>query len=81
MGKDRGKVSRADVMVGVLYRPPNQDKQADEVFYKQLTEISLSLALVLVGNFNLPNVCWKFNTSEKKQSRRFLECVEENFLV
>ncbi|GAB0185523.1 hypothetical protein GRJ2_001017600 [Grus japonensis] len=40
-----------------------------------------SLALVLVGDFNLPDICWKYNTAERKQSRRFLECVEDNFLT
>ncbi|KAK4831046.1 LOW QUALITY PROTEIN: hypothetical protein QYF61_014978 [Mycteria americana] len=37
--------------------------------------------LVLVGDFNLPDVCWKYNTAERKQSRRFLECVADNFLT
>ncbi|KAK4807212.1 hypothetical protein QYF61_024332 [Mycteria americana] len=27
------------------------------------------------------NVCWKCNTAERKQSRKFLECVEDNFLT
>jgi len=31
--------------------------------------------------FNLPDVWWKYNAVESKQSRRFLECVEENFLT
>jgi len=44
-------------------------------------QVSQLLALVLVGNFNLPDICWKYNTAERKQSRRFLECVEENFLM
>ncbi|KAK4827999.1 hypothetical protein QYF61_022776 [Mycteria americana] len=48
---------------------------------KQLGEASRSLALVLVGDFNLPDVCWKYNTAERKQSRRFLECVADNFLT
>ncbi|TRZ20015.1 hypothetical protein HGM15179_007164 [Zosterops borbonicus] len=34
-----------------------------------------------MGDFNLPDVCWKLNTVEKRQSRRFLECVEESFLT
>jgi len=34
-----------------------------------------------VGDFNLPDICWKYNTEERKQSRRFLECVEDNFLT
>ncbi|RMC09657.1 hypothetical protein DUI87_13443 [Hirundo rustica rustica] len=32
-------------------------------------------------DFNLPYICWKCNTAERKQLRRFLECVEENFLT
>jgi len=46
-----------------------------------LAEVSQSLALVLVGDFNLPDICWKQNTAERKQPRRFLECVEDNFLT
>jgi len=68
-------------MVGVRYRPPNQDEEAHEIFYKQLGEVSRLLALVLVGGLKLPKVCWKYNTVDRKQSRRFLECVEDNFLT
>ncbi|GAB0179537.1 T-cell activation Rho GTPase-activating protein-like [Grus japonensis] len=76
----REKANKADIMVGVCYRPPNQDEEVDKIFYKQL-EVSRSLALVLVGDFNLPDVCWKYNTAERKQSRRFVKCVEDNFLT
>ena len=75
----RGKANKADIMVGVCYRPPNQDEEADEIFSKQLGEVSQALALVLVGEFNLPDVCR--NAAERKQSRRFPQCVEENFLT
>ncbi|KAK4830017.1 hypothetical protein QYF61_008280 [Mycteria americana] len=77
----RGKTNKADIVVGVCYRPPNQDEETDELFYKQLGEASRSLALVLVGDFDLPDVCWKYNTAERKQSRRFLERVADNFLT
>ncbi|KAM9628635.1 uncharacterized protein ACIBXB_017819 [Morphnus guianensis] len=73
-----GKANKADIMVGVCYRPPNQDEEADEIFYKQLGKVSQSLALVLVGDFNLTVVCWKYSIAERKQSTRFLECVEDN---
>ncbi|KAK4826301.1 hypothetical protein QYF61_007148 [Mycteria americana] len=73
----RGKANKADIVVGVCYRPPNQDEETDELFHKQLGEASRSLALVLVGDFNLPDVCWKYNTAERKQSGRFLERVAE----
>ncbi|KAK4811067.1 hypothetical protein QYF61_016353 [Mycteria americana] len=36
----RGKANKADIVVGVCYRPPNQDEDTDELFYKQLGEAS-----------------------------------------
>lgn len=81
IGKNRGKAKKTDIVVGVCYRLPNQDEEGDEIFYKQLGEVSQLLALVLMGDFSLPVVCWKYNTAERKQSRRFLDCVEDNFLT
>ncbi|KAK4825595.1 hypothetical protein QYF61_000684 [Mycteria americana] len=46
-----------------------------------LGEASRSLALVLVGDSNLPDVCWKYNAAERKQSRTFLECVADDNLL
>ncbi|PKU41300.1 hypothetical protein llap_8389 [Limosa lapponica baueri] len=68
-------------MVGVYYRPPNQDIEIDEIFYQQLAELSQSLVLVLMGDFNFPIICWKYDTAEREQSQRFLECVKDNFLT
>lgn len=42
---------------------------------------SLLLAFVLVEDFNLPGISWKYNTAERKQSGRFLQCEEDNFLT
>ncbi|TRZ08055.1 hypothetical protein HGM15179_019054 [Zosterops borbonicus] len=75
-----GKATKANILVGLYYRPLNQDEEVDELFYKQLEDVSRSPALVLVGDFNLPDICWELNTAEKRQSRRFLECMEDSFL-
>ncbi|KAJ7423670.1 mitochondrial fission process protein 1 [Willisornis vidua] len=64
----RGKASKADILMGVCNRPPNQDDEGDELFHKQLVDVSKSPALVLVGDFNLPDICWELNTAEKRQS-------------
>jgi len=77
----RGKANKTDILLGVSDRSPNQDEDADEVFYSRLSEVSQLLAFVLMGDFNSPDICWKYNTAERKQSRRFLECVEDNFLT
>lgn len=36
----RGKANRADILVGVCYKLPSQDEEADEILYKQLGAIS-----------------------------------------
>ncbi|PKU42802.1 rna-directed dna polymerase from mobile element jockey-like [Limosa lapponica baueri] len=77
----KGKASMGDFVLGVCYRPPNQDEQVDEAFYKWLAEVSQSPALVLAGDFNLPDICWKYYTAESWETRRFLECIEDNFLT
>ena len=38
-------------MVGCCYRPPNQDEEVDEIFYKQLRKDPQLLAIVLVGDW------------------------------
>jgi len=32
-------------------------------------------------DFNHPNICWRDNTAGRKQSRRFLECTDDNFFL
>jgi len=77
----RGKACRGNILVGVCYRPPSQDEEKDMAFYEQLAEVAQSLALVLMGDFNFPDICWKYNTTQRKQSKRFLECMEDSFLT
>lgn len=51
------KVNKVDILWGVSYRPPNHDEEADRIFCKQLRKVSQLLALFLVGDLNLPDVC------------------------
>lgn len=74
----KGKAGKADILAGVCSRPPNQDEEADELFFKVLADISCCQPLFLWE----PLTCWMSagnNMVEKRQSERFLECVEENF--
>ena len=38
-------------------------------------------ALVLMGDFSRPDICWDRAMPGGRQSKRFLETVEDNFLV
>ena len=73
MGKDPGGgPTRWTFKVEVCYRLSNQDEDTDERFYKQLAEVVQLPVLVLMEDFNLPDICWKYNAIQKKQSRRFV---------
>jgi len=51
-----------DSFVGVYYRLPDQEEEIDEAFYKMLEIASQSLALILMEDFNCPDICWISNT-------------------
>ncbi|GAB0205345.1 hypothetical protein GRJ2_003000100 [Grus japonensis] len=70
-----------DIIAGVCYRPPDQGDQADEALCRQIGAASRSQALVLMRDFNHPDICWRDNAAEHKQSRKFLESVDDNFLL
>ncbi|XP_039411594.1 uncharacterized protein LOC120410360 [Corvus cornix cornix] len=63
------RTNKASILVGVCYRPPSQDEEVDELFYKKLEDVSRSPTLGLVGDFNLPDICWELSTVEKRQSK------------
>ena len=67
-------------MVGVYYRPPDQGEPIDETLLLQLQEALCSQALILLVDFSHPNICWKSSMASCGQSRRLLECIEDNFL-
>jgi len=51
------KAGTGEVIAGVGYRPPNQKDQADEALYRQTGEASHSQTLLLMGDFNHPDIC------------------------
>lgn len=48
---------KANIFLEICYRPPNQDEETDEIFCDQLAEIVPLHASVLMGDFNLPDIC------------------------
>ncbi|GAB0205364.1 hypothetical protein GRJ2_003002000 [Grus japonensis] len=70
-----------DTVVGVYYRPPDQEEEVNEAFYRELEVASRSLAFIFIGDFNCPDICWKGNTARHAQSRRFLQSIDDNFLT
>ncbi|GAB0179457.1 hypothetical protein GRJ2_000411000 [Grus japonensis] len=61
--------------------PPDQEEDVNKAFYRRLEEASRSQVLVLMGDFNHPDSCWKDNTARHEHSRRFLQGIDDNFLT
>lgn len=77
----KGQAGMGDTVVGIYYRLPAQDEEVDEAFFRHLIVASQLQALVIVGDFNYPDICWKAYSASHPQSRRFLQCIDDNFLM
>ncbi|KAK4826878.1 LOW QUALITY PROTEIN: hypothetical protein QYF61_011997 [Mycteria americana] len=66
--RDQG--NKGNLVVGVYYRLLNQGETIDEACLLQLQEASCSQAIVLLGDFNHPNICWKSSTDKKEMHRQ-----------
>lgn len=60
------------------YKPCDRKDVVDEAFFRLLEEASQ--ALVLMGDLN-HNICWRDSTAGNTLSKRFLECINNNFLT
>jgi len=76
-----GQAHTGDITVGVYYRPPDQEEEVDEAFYRQLQAALQSQALVLMGDFHHPDISWEDHTARQAQPRRFLQSINDNFLM
>jgi len=67
-------------VAGVYDQLPDQGEPTGEAFLLQLQEASHLQVLILLGDFNHPNICWKSSTVSCRQSTRILQCIEANLL-
>jgi len=72
--------NKGNLVAGVYYMPPDQAEPVDEAFFLQQQKASRSQAFNLMRDFSQPNSCWKSSTVSCRQSRRLLQCTENNFL-
>ena len=55
--KIKERTGKGYIIVCVCCRPPDQEEQVDEAFYRQLKVASRSLALVLTADVNHTSIC------------------------
>ena len=79
--KIRGVISKGDLTVGICYQPPNQDNKANKAVFGSLKQASGQQNLVLMGDFNYPDICWKNSRAAHMSPIEFLQCTEDCFLI
>ena len=78
--KIKGVGRNSGIMVGVCYRPPSQIEDLDEILQDQIKKFSERQDLVVMGDFNYPDICWKTCSAQNGKSNKFLTCLADNFI-
>lgn len=79
--KLRGVVFEGSLTVDICHWPPNQDDRVSEAIFRSLKQTSGQQNLVLMGEFNYPDICWKNHPAVDVSSSKFLKCVGNCFLI
>jgi len=76
----RDRDNKGNLVVGVYYRPPSHRSLLTKPFTPATGGFVLVPQLVLLGDFNHPNLCWKISKMSCRQSGRLPDCMDNNFL-
>ena len=52
------------MVVRVYYQLPSQEEDADGTFEKETARISKRHNVVVMGDFNYPDICWEANSTK-----------------
>ena len=64
-------------LLGVFYRPPNSSRNVEERIARMILEKSESNRVVVMGDFNFPNIDWESYSSSTLDGSVFVQCVQE----
>ena len=74
-------ISNDSTLVGIFYRCQSSNKLRDEALFELICKASsCSKKLLLMGDFNFPELNWKIPES-LEDSHPFLKCINDNFLI
>ena len=68
------------LVLGNVYRPPNCSIEHDTMLGNLIREVCQKFEVVIMGDFNYPNIDWDNNVIAKGQGIEFLEVLDDCFL-
>lgn len=81
------KVNNSDsLLVGLIYRSPSENTEEKHTKLRELLTEAASKKYthhLIMGDFNYPNINWELSTTKggNTEEQKFLDCLEDNFLV
>ena len=73
-------ITNKKILINVIYRKPNQSTEIDTAMYNSIHEIIKNKDSIILGDFNLPQICWRTVSGVESESNRLIDFVEDNFL-
>ncbi len=68
------------ILINVVYRRPSQPLDTDTAMYASIHESIKEKESIILGDFNLPEICWKNISGVESESNRLIDFVEDHFL-
>ena len=66
--------------LGLYYRPPNNQREVEELICQQIMGRCKNSRVVVMGDFNFPNIDWDSFSARGLDEAEFVQCVQECFL-
>ncbi len=63
-----------------MYRPPKTQAADNTALYQEIHTAAQNYNVIIVGDFNCPNVDWSFMAGDQEGSR-LIKMVEDSFLT
>ena len=67
------------IIVGVVYRAPSTSFEEDENLIETLRQMEKYKRVMVVGDFNFPDIKWQSLEADTRESKNFLQVVQDNF--
>ena len=67
------------IIVGVVYRAPSTSFEEDENLIGTLREMEKYKRVMVVGDFNFPDIKWQSLDADTREAKNFLQVIQDNF--
>lgn len=74
--------AKGEIYFGIIYRSPNSTSENNARLFKFIRDVSIEKEkVVLIGDFNFPNIRWDtWTTTSGREEKEFLEVLRDSYM-